>query len=152
MSLSWWSVVSFFAGFLSQTCLGCVGFQTKSQSHKTSVFGFGAFCGHLRVSELWTFASRCITSCSKLRWCRCTSENSYRKHLSNGDPNWGHQSSPKLQTLQLLLSGIFLSLKNLKNNADSEPLSCLGSDYSMCGPKAFKRSSFKIVGVTDVHP
>ena len=32
-----------FTGFPSQTCLGCVRFQTKSESNKTSAFGLGVF-------------------------------------------------------------------------------------------------------------
>ena len=43
MSLSWWSIVWFFRGFPSQICSGCVHFHTKSQSHKSSAFGLGAF-------------------------------------------------------------------------------------------------------------
>ena len=43
-SLSWWSIVWFFTGVSSRTGLGCVGFQTKSQSHKSAAaFGVSAF-------------------------------------------------------------------------------------------------------------
>ena len=97
-------------------------------------------CGHLRA----------ITSCSKMSWNGCTSGNSYRKHLSNGDPNWGHQLGPKSRTLQLLPLGRSFNSKTANNQhfwLDSELLNRLGPDYSMCGPKVFKCSTFKIVTI-----
>ena len=42
---------------------------------------------------------RAIASCSNMSWCHCTSSNSCRRHLSNRDPNCGHQLGPKLKTL-----------------------------------------------------
>ena len=105
----------FFTRFSSQTCLDCVGFQTKSQSHKTSAFGLGAF--FLPGRQRWCHFTR------GLSWGACGNrKQGMLQPFPSCQPNTRHDriSDAAFGAFVCLLTGyqfqwgIFERLKRLK--------------------------------------